>query len=333
MPATRTNPLKAVMKMAFKASNLVAFAQKMVGQPYWYGTCVHMCSKAMLTAKTNQYPAHYGESRMPTYRKHIAAKMVSTDCVGLIKGFFWTDGGKGVIEYINGGREFSNKYGSNNCPDVSADGMLDYCKRQKCKYGKISALPEQPGVLLFSPGHVGIYIGGGYAIEARGFAYGVVRTKVSQRGWKTWAYLPDELLTYDGAGAPVEKPVDKSYKLGDRILKRTSPIMTGADVADLQKRLNALGYDCGAADGEYGKATETGVKAFQAASDIEVDGEFGPASLAALKAAEAPKTKSVETVAREVIAGKWGNGAERKKKLEAAGYNYTEVQRKVNDLL
>jgi peptidoglycan hydrolase-like protein with peptidoglycan-binding domain len=155
---------------------------------------------------------------------------------------------------------------------------------------------------------------------------------VSQRGWKTWAYLPDELLTYDGA-EPVEKPVDKSYKLGERLLKRTSPIMTGADVSDLQKRLNALGHDCGAVDGEYGKATETGVKAFQAASDIEVDGKFGPASLAALKASESLRTKGVEEVAREVIAGKWGNGADRKKNLEAAGYNYKEVQQKVNDLL
>ena len=43
--------------------------------------------------------------------------------------------------------------------------------------------------------------------------------------------------------------------------------------------------------------------------------------------------KSVETVAREVIAGRWGTGAERKKALEAKGYNYTEVQNKVNEIL
>ena len=39
------------------------------------------------------------------------------------------------------------------------------------------------------------------------------------------------------------------------------------------------------------------------------------------------------TIAKEVIAGKWGNGADRKKRLEAAGYNYKEVQKKVNELL
>lgn len=40
--------------------------------------------------------------------------------------------------------------------------------------------------------------------------------------------------------------------------------------------------------------------------------------------------KSVEEIAKEVIQGKWGNGADRKKKLEAAGYNYAQVQAAVN---
>lgn len=47
----------------------------------------------------------------------------------------------------------------------------------------------------------------------------------------------------------------------------------------------------------------------------------------------AANAKSVDTLAREVIAGKWGNGATRKKKLTAAGYNYNAVQQRVNELL
>lgn len=43
--------------------------------------------------------------------------------------------------------------------------------------------------------------------------------------------------------------------------------------------------------------------------------------------------KDVATVAREVIAGQWGNGNDRKKKLEAAGYKYSDVQAKVNEIL
>ena len=44
-------------------------------------------------------------------------------------------------------------------------------------------------------------------------------------------------------------------------------------------------------------------------------------------------TKSVDTHAREVIHGKWGNGTDRKNRLTAAGYNYSAVQKRVNELL
>lgn len=43
--------------------------------------------------------------------------------------------------------------------------------------------------------------------------------------------------------------------------------------------------------------------------------------------------KSVREVALEVINGYWGNGEERRQRLEAAGYSYTEVQTMVNRIL
>lgn len=43
--------------------------------------------------------------------------------------------------------------------------------------------------------------------------------------------------------------------------------------------------------------------------------------------------KSVDEVAKEVIRGEWGNGDERYNRLTNAGYNYNEVQTKVNELL
>ncbi len=50
--------------------------------------------------------------------------------------------------------------------------------------------------------------------------------------------------------------------------------------------------------------------------------------------ADAPGTKkSIDAIAREVIRGDWGNGDERKQKLTAAGYDYSAVQKKVNELL
>ena len=52
-----------------------------------------------------------------------------------------------------------------------------------------------------------------------------------------------------------------------------------------------------------------------------------------VKATTSKKKKSNEAIAKEVIAGKWGSGSERKKKLEHAGYNYKEIQKIVNKLI
>lgn len=43
--------------------------------------------------------------------------------------------------------------------------------------------------------------------------------------------------------------------------------------------------------------------------------------------------KTIDQIAKEVIQGKWGNGADRKNRLTQAGYNYAEVSKRVNELL
>lgn len=43
--------------------------------------------------------------------------------------------------------------------------------------------------------------------------------------------------------------------------------------------------------------------------------------------------KTVSEIAHEVIAGVWGNGDARKTRLESQGYNYAEIQKKVNEIL
>lgn len=43
--------------------------------------------------------------------------------------------------------------------------------------------------------------------------------------------------------------------------------------------------------------------------------------------------KSINTIAKEVLAGKWGNGADRKSRLTKAGYDYSKVQAAVNKLV
>ena len=87
--------------------------------------------------------------------------------------------------------------------------------------------------------------------------------------------------------APAPAPAEAEIGLlGKRILKKGR---SGADVAQMQAALIALGYSCGewGADGDFGRATDRAVRAFQRDHGLEADGEFGPLSLAALIAARA----------------------------------------------
>lgn len=170
--------------------HFAAFCQKMLGQPYWYACCLYPCTKDLARRKARQYPEHYFAERNAQYYEDVKEKRVCADCVGAVKGYAWTNGGKGVLESIGTGKTFSSKYGSNGCPDKSANGMFSYAKSKGMDYGKISSLPEIPGLALHKDGHVGYYIGGGYAVEWRGFRYGCVKTKVSERGWEYWYKLP-----------------------------------------------------------------------------------------------------------------------------------------------
>ena len=270
----------------FTNEHFVAFCEKMVGQPYWYGTVVYKCTENLRSRKAKQYPAHYGSSRTARYRDDIAKKKVCADCVGLIKGYQWTNGGRGVIESIGTDRTFSSKYGAHGCPDKSANGMFTYAKGKGCAWGTMDTLPEVPGIALRFDGHVGVYIGGGYAVEERGFNYGCVKTKVSSRKWTHWYQLPfvdygDAVFTGGSATKP-DTPASE-YTLGTRTLKKGSK---GTDVKALQEFLNRLGAKL-AVDGEFGSATESAVKAFQQKHSLESDGKYGAKTHAALMRAVA----------------------------------------------
>ena len=239
----------------FTGKELAAYCETMyankVHWAYWYGTYGNMCTEAKYKSKKKQYPEHYGSSRTAGYMKDIEQKRRCADCVGMIKSFFWT------------GNQYDTdpKYGSNGCPDKSANGMIDLCKVK----GNISTIPDIPGVVVWTNGHIGVYIGGGYTIEMRGFDYDCVKRKVKDGPWKKWGKLP--MLNYDDTPEPVPEP----SKLGDRDLKRGCE---GDDVQELQADLMKLGYALPkfGADGDYGSETEKAVKQFQLAYGLPDDG-------------------------------------------------------------
>ena len=76
--------------------------------------------------------------------------------------------------------------------------------------------------------------------------------------------------------------VEAGYALGDRLLYHRSPMLRGDDVATLQRRLSALGFDTGRVDGILGPNTARAISEFQRNSGITVDGTCGPETLRAL---------------------------------------------------
>ena len=73
--------------------------------------------------------------------------------------------------------------------------------------------------------------------------------------------------------------VGASFRLGDRMLYITRPMMQGDDVRDLQRRLNRLGFDAGYDDGLYGPQTAEAVREFQLNVGLAVDGIAGPSTV------------------------------------------------------
>ena len=140
---------------------------------YVMGTFGQVLTVDLLEAKLQQLPDAIGP-----YEDFIRANYLgvrTADCIGLIKGYSWYDPETGNINY-----------GSNGMPDVSADQIY----AQAAEKGSMSNMPEIPGLILHANGHVGIYIGNGYAIEAMGTRYGVVKTRVAARSWTHWLKIP-----------------------------------------------------------------------------------------------------------------------------------------------
>lgn len=76
--------------------------------------------------------------------------------------------------------------------------------------------------------------------------------------------------------------VEAGRTLGDRFLYRRSPMLRGDDVAELQQRLSALGFDSGRVDGIFGDLTSAALGEFQRNAGLPVDGIAGASTVAQL---------------------------------------------------
>lgn len=76
---------------------------------------------------------------------------------------------------------------------------------------------------------------------------------------------------------------EAGYTLGDRVLFHRRPLLRGDDVADLQQRLNELGFDAGKVDGMFGPLAHVALVDFQSNRGMVEDGIAGPAVVGELK--------------------------------------------------
>ena len=275
----------------FTNEHFVAWCEKMLGQPYWYGSCAYKATAALLNRKSRQYPSHYGSARTARYQQDIRNRAVVCDCIGGLKGYCWTGGGQSALEAIGTDKSITSKYGSNGCPDKGANSMFSWAKKKGMDWGTIDTLPEIPGLALYKDGHAGYYVGNGYAVEWQGFSWGCVKTQVKKRPWTHWYKLP--FIDYgDTSGAQVAVEAVTVYTLGSRLLNNGT---SGADVKALQELLNQLGAAL-EVDGQFGSKTEAAVRAFQKKAGIKQDGKYGDQTHGALMAAVAEDDAGQTTI-------------------------------------
>lgn len=91
-------------------------------------------------------------------------------------------------------------------------------------------------------------------------------------------------IRVDGACGPETWAalVESGFTLGDRLLYDRRPMLRGDDVADLQHRLNSLGFDAGREDGIFGPRTARALKDFQRNAGLAPDGIGGPEAVSTL---------------------------------------------------
>lgn len=204
---------------------------------------------------------HYGTAM---YAQKWVGRMVS-DCSGLFVYAFRQNGG-------------SIYHGSNSIWDR-------YCTNQgKLTKGKrADGKPLLPGTAVFvyhadvdKRTHIGLYVGNGKVIEASGTTAGVITSDITHRKWVEWGELKG--ISYDDQTEP-QKPepspdLRPTLRRGDK----------GKWVISLQTALLNRGYDLGSygVDGDYGKATQAAVKAFQRDNGLSMDGICGPKTWAAI---------------------------------------------------
>lgn len=393
---------KEETSMSTKITTGAQLAEKATNVAKNYKTLYVMgCFGAPMTAANKaRYTKNHSYNKDATRTKMINAASADTfgfDCVCLIKGLLWGWSGDTGKTYGGAG------YAVNGVPDIGADTMITKCKDISTDFTKIEI-----GEVVWMSGHIGIYIGGGLAVECTPkwankvqiTACNCSKSGYNTRNWTKHGKLP--YISYTGkyesvkgstntkqpstgtntsgnikVGDIVEFTGTKHYANANAVTGPTckpgkakvtatyngkhpyhlvavsgggSTVYGWVDAADIkteatstpaqpQKPSTSSGtsetvYTVQRGDTLSGIAAKYGTTYQKLA---QYNGIANPNIISVGQKIKIPGTgtpkKSVDEIAREVIDGKWGNGADRKNRITAAGYDYAAVQKRVNQLL
>ena len=181
-----------------KSDALVRYAVNAVGGGYCWGADGQTCTPAFrqeLAARTSNSAAK--ENLLTVCAKWDGKKV--WDCSGLFRGAW-----RALLKYRSGG----------------ATGIY---KKWCSMTGTIDTLPDEPGIAVFrgipnNMEHIGLYIGGGEVIDARGSAKGVVRGTLESYGrWTHWGRFED----VDYGESEAESPATNKVKWSATVRTKT----------------------------------------------------------------------------------------------------------------
>lgn len=258
----------------------------------------------MRTTKPGKGNKYYIRKAQGGYSNAIYGKPTDSECnvlancVGYAYGRFNEIGGYGYCKYL---------------APVNAENFMDY--KGSCKTGmtpKVGACMvwEGKGDLA---GHVAIvekvYDNNHVYTSESGYGSSAFwnQHRYNNNGrWGCGSNYSFKGFIYNPAVKDEPAPAPKPSKSVDELAQEVIAGLWG-NQPERQQRLEAAGYDYYAVQARVNEI---------------------------LAPAPAPTpSKSVDDLAREVIRGDWGNGQERKDRLTAAGYDYSTVQARVNEIL
>lgn len=156
-------------------TNLALFCLSVLGAPYWFACYGNVASESLFNQKRNesQNKKYYDSWPKSTFTDDYGKRV--TDCSGLLKWFLFSDNmtNKNPVNY-------------KASEDFGATTFYNKCTEK----GKIATLPKNKvGLLVFNGNdttktHMGVIVDNdGTVVEAKGHAYGVVKSKASSWGY------------------------------------------------------------------------------------------------------------------------------------------------------